>query len=345
METILPISPPNASRISDSVDALFAIELAFSALTILLIAGLILYFSWRYRRRSPHDTPAVIGHHYGLEAFWSGATFVAFTCFFFMGAALYVSMKDPPEHAQEVYVVGKQWMWKIQHADGLREINELHVPVGQPTKLIMTSEDVVHDFFVPAFRMKQDVIPGSYTSAWFTATEPGVYHVFCAQYCGAEHSLMVGSVIVLTQADYDSWRAGLGPVATPAEAGRKLFVSYGCSQCHGQTAPGLAGLYLSHVKLQDGSTVVADDDYLRRSIVDPGAQIVAGFPPIMPTYRSQLTGEQVNALIEYIKSLKSARGPSATQPANDSSLLHVTPDLPPAQRRPEVQPPPGGNNP
>ncbi|HEX4125061.1 MAG TPA: cytochrome c oxidase subunit II, partial [Tepidisphaeraceae bacterium] len=221
MAQLLPFSPPAASNVAKSIDLVFGIELACATFVVVLIAGLMLYFSFRYRRRSHEETPPRIATHNGLEVLWTTATFALFTFFFFMGAGLYVHIKKPLKNAQEVYVVGKQWMWKIQHADGLREIDELHVPVGQPIQLVMTSEDVIHDFFIPAFRLKMDVIPGSYTSEWFTATEPGTYHLFCSQYCGMNHSLMVGHVIVLTQADYNAWRAGLGPTITPAQSGRQ----------------------------------------------------------------------------------------------------------------------------
>jgi cytochrome c oxidase subunit 2 len=341
MAQLLPFSPPNASTVADTVDRVFAIELTASILVVLLVAGLIIGFSIKYRRRSPDDSPPRIGTHYGLEAAWTLATFILFTSFFFLGAGVYVRLKKPPESAEKVYVVGKQWMWKIQHADGVKEINQLHVPVGRPIELVMTSEDVIHDFFVPAFRIKQDVIPGSYSSEWFTATQPGVYHVFCAQYCGTDHATMVGQVIVLTPADYQAWLNGVGTAADPLEDGRRVFKTYGCMSCHGQTAPTLAGLYMSRVKLTDGSTVVADDDYLRRSIVDPNSQIVAGYFPIMPSFRDQLTPEQLNSVVEYIKALSPAKS-AATQPArpsDDGSLPHVLPDVPPSQGRPQATPP------
>jgi cytochrome c oxidase subunit 2 len=341
MAQLLPIAPPTASTVALTVDRVFVIELAVSVFVMLLVGGLLLGFSIVYRRRSPDDSPKRIGTHYGLETLWTGATFLLFTGFFFLGAGLYVHMKRPPLHAQRVYVVGKQWMWKIQHeSDGIREINQLHVPVGEPTELVMTSEDVIHDFFVPAFRVKQDVIPGSYSSEWFTATVPGTYHLFCSQYCGTNHAAMVGDVIVLSQADYDHWRAGVGPVATPADAGRTLLASYGCMSCHGQTAPSFAGLYMSQVRLNDGTTVTADDQYPRRSIIDANAQIVAGFPPIMPSFRGQLTAEQVNTLVAYIKLLGSAKSISTTQPADDASLIHHLQNFPPAQNRPDLAPAP-----
>ena len=340
MAQLLPIMPPSASSVAPAVDRLLVIELAMSVGVMLLVGALVLGFSIVYRRRSPDDSPARSGTHYGFEFLWTSATFVLFTTMFFLGAGLYVRMKHPPAHAQRVYVVGKQWMWKVQHADGVREINTLHVPVGQPTELVMTSEDVIHDFFVPAFRVKQDVIPGSYTSEWFTATLPGTYHLFCSQYCGTDHASMVGDIVVLTPHDYDDWRAGLGSAPDPADAGRTLMASYNCMTCHGQNAPTFAGLYGTRVKLTDGSTVVADDDYLRRSIVDANAQVVAGYPPIMPSFRGQLSAEQVNTLVEYIKLLGTATSPS-TQPAATDGGTFDRPQLPPpAQGRPDVVPAP-----
>jgi cytochrome c oxidase subunit 2 len=337
MAQLLPFSPPNASSVADTVDRVFAIELSASIFVVMLVAGLIIGFSIKYRRRSAEDSPPRLGSHSGLEAGWILATFILFTSFFFLGAGLYVRLKKPPESAEKVYVVGKQWMWKIQHADGVKEINQLHVPVGRPIELVMTSEDVIHDFFVPAFRIKQDVIPGTYTSEWFTATQPGVYHLFCSQYCGTDHATMVGQVIVLTPADYQAWLAGLGTAADPLEDGRRVFKSYGCMSCHGQTGPTLAGLYMSRVKLTDGSTVVADDDYLRRSILDPNSQIVAGYRPLMPSFREQLTPEQLNAVVEYVKALSTAKT-QTTQPSDDGSLPHVVPDVPPTQSRPQASP-------
>jgi cytochrome c oxidase subunit 2 len=204
----------------------------------------------------------------------------------------------------------------------------------------MTSEDVIHDFFIPAFRVKQDVLPGSYTSEWFTATVPGTYHLFCAQYCGTDHASMVGEVVVLTPHDYDDWRAGVGPAPSPADAGRALMASYNCMTCHGQNAPTFAGLYQSRVRLSDGSTVIADDEYLRRSIIDANAQIVAGYPPIMPSFRGQLSAEQVNTLVEYIKQLGVTRSP-ATQAAADNGGAFGRPQAPPPpQGRPDVVPAP-----
>ena len=339
MVHLLPFHPPSASSVADSVDMVFGIELIFSVVVMAIVGGFILYFAIRYRRRSPDDCPPRMGTHYGLEALWSGATFLIFTGFFFLGATLYVHMKKPPLGVQRVYVVGKQWMWKIQHADGLGEINQLHVPVGQPIELVMTSEDVIHDFFVPAFRVKQDVIPGSYTSEWFTATAAGTYHLFCSQYCGTDHARMIGQVIALSPADYDAWRAGMGATQSTVDVGRTLLTTYGCLACHGQTAPTFAGLYLSQVHLNDGTTVIADENYLRRSIDEPSAQIVADYQQVMPTFRGHLTVEQINAMVAYIKMLGAAKS-SSTQPSTTAPFAQQLQNLPPAEGRPAVSPPP-----
>ena len=232
---------------------------------------------------------------------------------FAWGAKLYVTIERPPADAMIIHVIGKQWMWKLQHPEGAQEINTLHIPVGRPVKLIMTSQDVIHSFYVPAFRTKQDVVPGRYTNEWFQATRSGRYHLFCAEYCGAQHSGMIGEVVAMEPADYQAWLAGTPPDVPPAVAGEKLFYQYNCQTCHGQRAPTLAGLYNRRVQLTDGSTVLADDDYLRESIINPPAKIVAGYPStIMPTYQGMLTEEQILDLISYIKSLKNESTGEAT---------------------------------
>jgi cytochrome c oxidase subunit 2 len=216
----------------------------------------------------------------------------------------------------EVYVVGKQWMWKVQHMDGQREINELHVPVGRPVKLIMGSEDVLHSFFIPAFRVKADVIPGRYNHLWFTATKPGRYHLFCAEYCGTKHSGMIGSIIAMEPQEFQAWLGGgSGAAVSPVAAGEKLFTDLACITCHlagtQGRGPMLANLYNKPVPLQDGQSVIADEAYLRESIVNPQAKIVAGFQPIMPTFQGLVTEEQLLQLIAYVKSLSAQGGASA----------------------------------
>ena len=217
-------------------------------------------------------------------------------------------------------------MWKLEHAEGQREINELHVPVGRDVKLIMTSQDVIHSFFVPAFRIKQDVLPGRYTTTWFRATKPGTYHLFCAEYCGTQHSGMIGSVVVLEPAQYETWMSG-GSTGPLSATGEKIFAELGCVTCHRSDAqgrgPNLQGLFRKPVQLQDGRTLVADENYIRESILDPGAKIVNGYKPVMPTFQGLLSEEQLNALVAYVKSLsatKQAEGRATASAAQGSQV-------------------------
>ena len=233
---------------------------------------------------------------------------------FLWGAQIYFAHYKKPVDPLEIQVIGKQWMWKVQHPNGTREINELHLPVGRPVQLTLASQDVIHSFFIPAFRVKQDAIPGRYTKVSFEPSRVGTYHLFCAQYCGTEHSRMIGRVVVMEPPAYEAWLAGSPSEATPANAGAKLYNSLGCVSCHGAVGPTMAGLYGSQVRLQTGKTVTADEDYLRRAILDSTADIVAGFAPIMPSYRGQITEEQLMELIAYIKSLQNPEQ-KAVQPA------------------------------
>ncbi len=225
---------------------------------------------------------------------------------FIWGAVVYFKGRTPPRDATEVYVVAKQWMWKLEHAEGQREINELHVPVGRDVKLIMTSQDVIHSFFVPAFRMKQDVLPGRYTVAWFHATKSGTYHLFCAEYCGTQHSGMIGSIVVLEPAQYEAWMSG-GSTGPLSATGEKIFAELGCVTCHRTDTqgrgPNLQGVFGKPVLLEDGRTITADENYIRESILDPGAKVVSGFKPVMPTFQGLVSEEQLNALVAYVKSM------------------------------------------
>ena len=299
--------PVEASSISGEVDQLLFFLLAVAAFFTVVIFTAIFYFAIRYRRRSDNELPAVIHGSIPLEVLWTvipfGLTMVMFT----WGASIFFRERRPPDNALPIYVVAKQWMWKLQHPEGQREINELHIPVGQPVKLTMTSEDVIHSFFVPAFRTKQDVVPGRYTTTWFTATKAGKYHLFCAEYCGANHSGMGGWIYVMEPQDYQAWLSGGTPGATLAENGQKLFENLACANCHKEDGsgrcPDLAGLYNKNVKLADGTTVKADEGYLRESVLRPAAKVVAGYEPVMPTFQGLVTEEGVWQLIEYIKSL------------------------------------------
>ncbi len=308
----IQLFPEQASTISSRVDAVFFYALAFSAFFSVLIAGLVIYFAIRYRRRSPHEIPAAIDGSTWLEVFWTLTPLVLVLIMFAWGANVFFAMARPPDDALEIYVVARQWMWKLQHPEGQREINTLHIPVDQAVKLTMTSEDVIHSFFVPAFRTKQDVVPGRYSTTWFQATKPGTYRLFCAEYCGTEHSRMVGSVIVMKPADYQNWLQETAE-GSLALQGRKLFTKLQCITCHGANpqarAPVLEGIFNTTVPLNDGRTVVADENYLRESIMQPAAKIVAGYQPIMPTFQGIIKEDELVQVIAYIKSLKRGQTP------------------------------------
>jgi cytochrome c oxidase subunit 2 len=251
---------------------------------------------------------------------WSVIPFIIAMSMFAWGAQIYFENSRPPKNANEIYVVGKQWMWKIQHSTGQREINELHVPVGRKIKLIMTAEDTIHDFFIPAFRIKADVLPGKYTTQWFEATKAGTYHLFCAEYCGMNHSGMIGSVIVMQPSEFDNWLSGNAGQQSPAVAGQQLYQSLGCITCHGASGeggrgPALVGLFGRKVDLTNGQSLTADESYVRESIENPQAKIVTGFGPIMPTFQGQVTPEQLIQLMSFIKSLQVTGAPAAIAPS------------------------------
>ena len=306
------------------VDHLLYFLLGVTVFFTLLIFLSIFYFAIRYRRRSEAELPGPVHGGLPLEITWTVIPFLLTMIMFVWGASVFFYLSRPPTDAQQVYVVGKQWMWKLQHMVGQREINELHVPVGQAVKLTMTSEDVIHDFFIPAFRTKADVIPGRYTTTWFRPTKPGRYHIFCAQYCGTKHSAMIGYVIVMQPQDYQAWLSG-GPMGSMASSGEKLFQDLACANCHHLDdqgrCPNLRGVYGSQVLLSDGSQVKADEAYIRESILNPSAKVVAGFQPIMPTFQGLVTEEGVLQLIEYIKSLgvKPGAQPATAMPKGNSA--------------------------
>ncbi len=280
---------------------LTAVDLFFTALIFLTI----FYFSVRYRRRSDKDR-ARQGHgNMALEVIWTVIPAIICAVIFTWSASIFIRESRPPRASMEIFVVAKQWMWKLEHPNGRREIDALHIPVDTPVKLTMTSQDVIHDFFVPAFRVKKDVVPGRYTSLWFEATKVGKYHFFCAQYCGTNHSKMRGWVYVMKPDDYERWLHQGVKTVTMAEAGAKLYQQYACVTCHGTgKGPPFAQLYGSTVKLSNGQTVTADDAYLRESILFPTAQIVHGYRPIMPTFKGQISEEELLEIISYIKSLR-----------------------------------------
>jgi cytochrome c oxidase subunit 2 len=303
--------PEAASTLAPGVDDLFLFLVVLSLFFGLLVAGLIVRFMVKYRRRSEDERAPEIHGSLVLEALWMGIPLAIALGIFAWGASLYAAIRRPPNDALRVNVVGKQWMWKVQHLEGKREINELHVPVGRAVELVMTSEDVIHSFFVPAFRVKMDVVPGRYQTMWFEATKAGTYHLFCAEYCGTLHSGMIGSIVAMDPADFQAWLAGAtpgAPASSMADAGRAIFEAQGCASCHtGDTprGPSLVGIVGKEQKLADGQTVVVDDTYLRQSILDPGAHVVQGYQPLMPTFQGLIGEEDLMRLIAYIRSLES----------------------------------------
>jgi cytochrome c oxidase subunit 2 len=309
----LPIFPPEASSNAARVDHLFFFLLAVAVFFTLLIFLTIAFFAIKYRRRAENEVPPEIHGSIKLEIVWTVIPFLLTLVMFTWGAKIYFNDYHPPRDAMNIYVVGKQWMWKIQHPEGRSEIDELHVPLGRPVRLTMTSEDVIHDFFIPAFRIKQDVLPGRYTSYWFTATKLGTYHFFCAQYCGTNHSSMIGHVVVMEPADFERWLSGEASGETMAQSGEKLFSKFNCNTCHkpGGRGPVLNGVFGSTVNLQSGQTVTADEAYLRESILSPQAKMVAGYTAQMPTFQGQVSESQVLQLIAYIKSLGGEKGKTA----------------------------------
>jgi cytochrome c oxidase subunit 2 len=308
----LALFPPfltPASNLARTVDGIFYSLTGVCGFVTLGVCGLVLYSCVRFREgarvsRTPDNSSMT------LEIVWTSATLVAFVAIFIWAAMAYFRMERPPRDAIEIDVVAKQWMWKAQHADGRREINELHLLVGQPVKLVMTSQDVIHDFFVPAFRTKQDVLPGRYTEEWFIPTRPGDYRLFCAEYCGMDHSHMGGWVHVQEPTEHARWLAGQPASESIVAAGARLFVARGCSGCHSPNAavhaPLLQGIYHKPVALSDGSIVIADEQYLHDSILLSQKQITAGYQPLMPIYQGQLSEEEVMELIAYLKSLGDA---------------------------------------
>jgi cytochrome c oxidase subunit II len=310
--------PEVASTMAPRVDALYLFLVGLTAFFTILIATLVVVFMVKYKRRSPNEIGARIHGGMALEITWSVIPLFICLGIFVWASGIFFAMSRPPAETMNVYVVGKQWMWKFQHLDGQREINELHVPVGRPVKLIMTSEDVIHDVFVPAFRVKADVIPGRYTHLWFEPTKAGEYHLFCAEYCGTRHSGMIGRVVVMEPDDYQAWLSGGVQEGSLASAGGKLFQDLACNTCHRPDAQGrgpvLQNLFGKQVSLQSGETVVVDEAYVRESILMPSAKVTAGFQPIMPTFQGLVSEEGLLQLIEYVKSLRTDSQVQAVRP-------------------------------
>ena len=324
MRTSIASWPASASTIAQEYNLFFWLMVLLCGTVTIGIAVFLIYSMIRYRRRRDDEMGQQIRNYIPAEVTWIGLPLLIFFGMFAWGAELYMKIKRPPDDSITMYVVAKQWMWKLQHPEGQREINELHIPVGRPVKLVMTSQDVIHSFFVPAFRTKQDVLPNRYTTTWFEATQPGKFHLFCAEYCGTKHSGMIGWIYAMSPADYQQWLETGAAEGSLASQGEKLFHQYGCANCHHfdghGPCPDLIGLYDRPVQIKDMGTVIADDSYIRESIVDPRAKIVLGFDDIMPTFKGQLTEEQLVQLIAYVKAL--GPPPGAEFPGSSGSTPH-----------------------
>jgi cytochrome c oxidase subunit 2 len=313
MRTQLQFWPDSASSVSGEVNLFFICMIVLCGAVAIAIAIFLIYSAVRYHRRRENEMGDQTRNNIPAEVMWIATPFLLFMGMFMWGAKMYFDIERPPDNAIPMYVVAKQWMWKLQHPEGQREINELHIPVGRPVKLTMTSQDVIHSFFVPAFRTKQDVLPGRYTTTWFEATKPGKYHLFCAEYCGTKHSGMIGYIYAMSPADYQTWLTQGAPEGSLSSQGEKYFHQYGCANCHHfdnqGRCPDLRNLYMRPVQISTGDYVTADDSYLRESIYDPNAKVVYGFHAnIMPNFSGVIPEDQVLALISYIKALGPAPG-------------------------------------
>ena len=312
MQSSIPFFPEQASTVASRVDNLYFFLIAVSGFFAVLVTVLVILFAIKYRRRHIDEIGEPIHGSLALEIVWTGIPFIIAMVMFVWGASVFMAMARVPAQTLDIYAVGKQWMWKFQHREGQREINELHVPVDTAVRMIVASEDVLHSLYFPSFRVKMDAIPGRYTQLWFNATTVGTFHIFCAEYCGTKHSGMIGRVVVMPQDQYEAWLGGATPGESLAQQGEKLFTQFACVTCHSPGSavqgPLLGGLIGHSVQLANGNTVTADAGYIRESILNPQAKIVAGYPPIMPTFQGQISEEQILALTEYIRSLPAQQG-------------------------------------
>ena len=304
--TASALFPREASTIAPYMDALYFFLLGMTVVGVLLVLAIILTFSLRYRR-AVHPVATQVEGSTLLEATWTIIPLGIFLICFVWGALLYFRIYNPPVNSMNVYVVGKQWMWKAEHPGGQHEINALHIPVGRPIQLTMISQDVFHSFSIPDFRIKREVIPGRYSTVWFEATTPGTYHLFCTQYCGTNHSVMIGEITALSPADYKKWTEESTSGMSLAQNGERIFAAMGCNQCHtgnaANRAPSLAGIYGSRVQMANGTMQQVDEAYLRDVILNPSQHVPMGYAPIMPTYQGQISEDGLVDLVEYIKNL------------------------------------------
>jgi len=305
--------PEVASNLAGKVDAVIWFITVISLVFFILISIFLVYFAIRYRRRQENEeTPYITGSHV-LETIWTIIPSILLIVIFVYAFVVYKDMRTPPEDSLEVTVIGRQWLWQFKYNNGKTTLNELYIPEGRPIKLVMTSEDVLHSFFVPAFRVKQDLVGGMYTYLWFTPTKTGTYELYCTEYCGTGHSTMLGKVIVMSPQEYEKWEKGEEEKAVaslpPAELGKQLYTQRGCNACHSidgssLVGPTWKGLYGHEVVLQDGTKVTADENYIREAILEPQAKMVKGFGPVMPSFKGVISDDEISDLIAYIKTLK-----------------------------------------
>ncbi len=331
--------PAEASTIAPYTDELYFFLILMSLVGMALVLALLFGFSLKYRREKNPVATQVEGSTL-LEATWTIIPLAIFLLVFVWGGLLYFRIYSPPANAMNIYIVGKQWMWKAEHPGGQHEINALHVPTGRPVQLTMISQDVFHSFSIPDFRIKREVIPGRYSTVWFNATTPGTYHIFCTQYCGTQHAGMIGEVTALTPDDYEKWLKESTSGMSLAQNGERLFASMGCNACHSGNAaargPNLAGVYGSRLTMTDGSQVLVNDAYLRDAILNPSQHVTAGFAPIMPTYQGQISEDGLIDLVEYIKQMQSNYRVQQTQLTSESN--QAAPTTPPQGTNETVKP-------
>lgn len=321
-----PLSPPTASNFAQEYDVLFYTLVALTLFFSAVVAIAVIFFAIRYRKGTKADRSRPMYENLFLELTWTIVPLVLGLIMFYFGTSLYVKMRTPPKNATEIFVIGKQWMWHIQHGNGVRENNTLHIPVGRPIKLTLISQDVLHAFYIPAFRVQEHVVPGRYTQLWFTATQAGEYHLFCNMYCGTQHSEMGGKVVAMEPKDFAEWLANSGQSSAPLsmeQAGAKIYNKVGCNNCHGAEdtlhAPSLYGIYNKRRVFADGTSLIADEEYLRSSILRPYDHITAGYGETMPVYEGQLTEEDVLNLVAYIKVLGTGLAASPASIVNRNS--------------------------
>jgi len=338
--TNFPLAPPSASNFSQEYDVLFYTLTGLTVFFTLVVSVAVIFFAIRYRQGTKADRSRPMYENLFLELTWTIVPLVLGLVMFYFGTSLYVKMRTPPRNSTEIFVIGKQWMWHVQHGNGVRENNTLHVPVGQPVKLTMISQDVLHAFYIPAFRVQEHVVPGRYTQLWFTATQAGEYHLFCNMYCGTQHSEMGGKVVAMPPKEFAEWLANGGQSVAPMsmeQAGAKLFNKVGCNNCHGAEdtlrAPSLNGIFGKRRVFADGTSLIADEEYMRSSILRPYDHITAGYGQTMPVYEGQLTEEDVLNLVAYMKVMGTSSpnpptsninrhsGPSAVSGSNEATSL------------------------